>query len=354
MRKFLVNILESLGLKVPITLGFDVLKLSLGFGVFSVARTTPAYSYQSLVRIFCATRGHSNDFFSRWISLFRRPVAIKTGPGIVGSLDESGLDKITEKMNSLGFHVFEKKLTPEFCDRIVEFSCRTTSVVLADVFDPNSKEPPRVAQYDPKKLVGTRYDYRTQDLLNSPDIQKLLGDPDLLRVAQAYLGSLPILDIIGLWWNTTYSDQPNKNAAQYFHFDMDRIKWLKFFFYFTDVGPENGPHVFVMGSHRTNKIPKALLKQGYARLTDEEVAQYYPSSKFVEFTGSRGTVLAEDTRGLHKGKNLQSGARLILSVQFSNSLFGANVGHGHFDKIYDPQLKKQIDAYPGIYRHFLK
>jgi hypothetical protein len=90
----------------------------------------------------------------------------------------------------------------------------------------------------------------------------------------------------------------------------------------TDVGPENGPHKFIAGSHRTGGIPGELLKKGYARLTDEEVAPHYRPADFIEFTAPRGTIIAEDTRGLHKGQHVNSGHRLMLQIQFSNSLFG--------------------------------
>ena len=44
----------------------------------------------------------------------------------------------------------------------------------------------------------------------------------------------------------------------------------------------------------------------------------------VEITGKTGTMLAVDTRGLHKGKPLEARDRLIFQVQFADSLFGQN------------------------------
>ena len=41
--------------------------------------------------------------------------------------------------------------------------------------------------------------------------------------------SAPVFDFIAMWWHTQ-SNTPDKEAAQYFHFDMDRLRWIKFFF----------------------------------------------------------------------------------------------------------------------------
>src|SRR6185503_13469174 len=126
-------------------------------------------------------------------------------------------------------------------------------------------------------------------------------------------------------------------AGQLYHFDMDRIKWLKFFIYLTDVEAANGPHCFVRGSHRTHGIPSSLLSKGYARIRDAEVFQYYARETEVRFVAPRGTVIAEDTRGLHKGMEVLSGDRLMLQLQLSNSLFGAPYAPSSFRRM-TPEL----------------
>ena len=175
----------------------------------------------------------------------------------------------------------------------------------------------------------------------------------LIRIAQTYLGAEPIADVMGLWWHTAFSDKPDSEAAQFFHFDMDRIKWIKFFICLTDVAPENGPHFFIEGSHRTKDIPNDLLSRGYVRLTDEEVARHYPAKDFVEFTAPRGTIIAEDTRGLHKGQHVRCGHRLMLQIQFSNCLFGPPYPRISFSRIVDPALADAVRCHPRIFSAFL-
>ena len=211
----------------------------------------------------------------------------------------------------------------------------------------------RVYRFDRLAPHGIRYDIAPADLLADPDVQALLCDPSILNIAQAYLKSQPMADVLSMWWHTAYSDKPSEAAAQFYHFDMDRIKWLKFFIYLTDVGQDNGPHSFVAGSHRTGGIPQTLLSKGYARLTDNEVRRHYSNDAIVEFTGAKGTVIVEDTRGLHKGKHVATGDRLILQLQFSNSLFGGFYPKSVFPSAIVPDLEKAIADNRDIYRNFL-
>ena len=86
---------------------------------------------------------------------------------------------------------------------------------------------------------------------------------------------------------------------------MDRIKFLKFFFYLTDVGPEKRARTHTCRDSHNRK--PAGLTQGRTNLSDEEMFKYYAKDQIVEITGSRGTIFAVDTRGFHKGKPPFSG-----------------------------------------------
>jgi hypothetical protein len=123
---------------------------------------------------------------------------------------------------------------------------------------------------------GVRYDLPMGEVIASPEVQALLCDWSILSVAQSYLRARPIADVMAFWWTTAFNAQPSPAAAQYFHFDMDRIKWLKFFIYLTDVGPDAGPHAFIAGSHRTGGTPQSLLDRGYVRLPDGDVRACFP------------------------------------------------------------------------------
>jgi hypothetical protein len=121
----------------------------------------------------------------------------------------------------------------------------------------------------------------------------------------------------------------------------------------TDVGPDDGPHSFIEGSHRSGGIPQSMLRRGYVRLSDEEVLGHYGAARQVEFSAPRGTVIVEDTRGLHKGKAVSGRSRLILQLQFSNSLFGASYPKATLTRVADPQFARMIETFGDVYAQYL-
>ena len=312
---------------------------------------TPTAGHEALIRLFCASGGRSNDVMSRllsWRSL-SQPLA---GPSVLGDIDQHEVSRITKALDDCGYYVFPQKLPADLCDRLLQYGLHHSCEVRDEVPDAKAVQT-RTFASDRGKPVGVRYDFAAADLLANQDVQLLLCDPSLVAISQAYLRTTPIADVLGMWWHTAYSDKPSEAAAQLYHFDMDRIKWLKFFIYLTDVGPDNGPHSFVAGSHGADGIPRALLSKGYARLTDEEVRKHYRTEDIVEFADVQGTVIVEDTRGLHKGKHVAAGDRLMLQLQFSNSLFGAFYPRAMFPAETIPQLKEAIAGNRSVYKSFL-
>ncbi len=312
--------LKRSGLLDPIKIALNSLQLIYGILVYRLSRKTPPVAYQALVGLYCLTQGKSNDFLSSAISWLSPPS--KTGPamGVLGDLDELKLSEITKEIEQKGYYVFPIRLSQDLCDGLLRIGSEEKMMV-------RGMEKKAHQVYSPTAPQGVRYDFNPEDLLKFPLVQEFLADQSLLALAKSYLKTDPVIDIVDMWWHTSFSKNPDKDAAQFYHFDMDRIKWLKFFFYVTDVNPESGPHCFVAESHRTGGTPKSLLQKGYARLTDEEVLSVFPESSIIEFNGIRGTIIAEDTRGLHKGKHVVKGDRLIFQLEYTNSLFG-----GRYDR----------------------
>jgi ectoine hydroxylase-related dioxygenase (phytanoyl-CoA dioxygenase family) len=197
------------------------------------------------------------------------------------------------------------------------------------------------------KIESPRYQYTQEDLLSSQAVTQLVFDKSLLVIAQAYLKSRPVMDMVTMWWSFPFHGKGQSGAAQQYHFDMDRIKFLKFFFYLTDVHSDNGPHCYVAGSHKDK--PKAVFRDG--RISDAEIKKHYSDNRFLEFNGPAGTILAVDTSGFHKGKVLTEGRRLLLQIEFANSLFGQN-----YKKITlpNPKVKLKVDSFNRIYDRIFK
>lgn len=203
--------------------------------------------------------------------------------------------------------------------------------------------------FDRLKPKTVRFDVDSQKLLQNNLIQEFICDPTILSIAQDYLGSAPVFDFIAMWWHTK-SNTPDKEAAQYFHFDMDRLRWIKFFFYVTDVTAESGPHMFVPESHRDFGLPFKLRKKGFTRLTDDEVASVFPVNTWTTFTGSAGSMIVEDTRGLHKGKHVHEGDRLVFQIQFSTSIFGYRpTPYTIKSENLSSALKSSLERHPSVY-----
>lgn len=325
-----------------------VVRLAVGLLVFAVSGKTPPFAYQAMISLFCLTRGHSNDLISSVVAIFRRPYQFGgEANGVLGNMAGHGRDSVVADLRTNGYHVFDARLPDALCDRLLAYA--TSHPCVSRPMRGQGREKAQRVVYPRSKPQAVRYDFTSQDLLDNPDIQRLLADLSFASVAQAYLGARPSVDVLSMWWHTAYSDKPDEDAAQYYHFDMDRPKWLKFFIYLTDVNTDTGPHTFVAGSHRTGGIADAMLHQGYARLTDEEVEQHYGRQRVVEFGAPRGTIIAEDTRGLHKGKHVQRGDRLILQIQFSNYMFGAYYPKAVFGPNIDAELRKQTARFPALY-----
>lgn len=325
----------------------DIPLVVWGFVVYFFKKTTPPKAYQALINLFCLTGGYSNKVFSKTVALIHKPYKIKHCEGVLGHLNDESLQNINKQLNDKGYYIFENTLSETDTQALLDFAYQTPTTIRGD-----SIQSAENVLYDPAHPKATRYDFSQQDLIDHPIIQKLITDLSLLEVAQTYLKSKPVLDVIGMWWHTAYQKTPDSASAQLFHFDMDRLKWLKFFIYLTDVSIENGPHVFVEGSHKNKGIPNQFRAKGYARLSDESVFSFYGKRKIKYHVAPRGTIIAEDTRGLHKGQHVIKGDRLVLQIQFSNHLFGAYYPKIKFHNLSD-DLKHSVQQYPRTYMNYL-
>jgi len=313
---------------------------------------TDPWAHQSLIQLFCATGGRFNDWASALIRAQSRPLELPSSVGLLGELRGAVLKTHTETLRRNGYVVFPKAVPDPVCDRLMHFARETPASVRRMDHEP-AGQPPRRAVFDPDQPLAVRYDYPVEALLNNPDVQAMLSDPSLLALAQSYLGSRPRADVLSMWWHTNFHDRPDSEAAQFYHFDLDRIKWFKVFVYLTDVGVDNGPHSFIEGSHRTGGIPQWMLRRGYVRLSDDEVLGHYGAEREVVFSAPRGTVIVEDTRGLHKGNPVRGAPRLVLQLQFSNSLFGAAYAKSRLGKASSPGLQRLLRDAPDVYANYL-
>jgi hypothetical protein len=143
----------------------------------------------------------------------------------------------------------------------------------------------------------------------APHLFALANRPDILETVARYLGCRPTLGYMTAWWS--YRTFVGPQHAENFHRDVDDWKFLKLFAYLTDVGPENGPHVYVGGS-----AASPLLRE-VRRYEDAEVRGAFGAQNVLTIGGKAGEGFLEDTFGFHKGQPVADGVRLMFSVTYS-------------------------------------
>jgi hypothetical protein len=230
-------------------------------------------------------------------------------------------NKVLNDLNRNGYSIVKNVIEKKTIEKI-KFSLK--NIKGAYTSDEFALEDNKNEFYDYENPKGVKFVYNGNDLLANLDIQNLAFDKFFINIAKDYLKCVPILDIVGAWWSAP-SDKPDHNAAQLWHFDMDRPRWLKVFIYLTDCNELNGPHEFIEGSHRVNGIPKNIRTRGYVRLDDKEILRHYKNTNIKKFTAKEGDLLIEDTIGLHRGKQLFEGRRLLLNFQYSSCCFGSTL-----------------------------
>lgn len=141
-------------------------------------------------------------------------------------------------------------------------------------------------------------------------------NPELLEIVESYMGLRPYLQEAYLRRNFPAS---YKVMNHFWHRDTNHPDYLlKVFFFFTDCNVENGPHEYVLGSVQDRTL------DGRPYYSDSEIDSLYPpnSEKRVKSVVKAGTVVIEDTRGLHRAVIPEVGYRdLGFAVFLPKSFF---------------------------------
>ncbi|WP_369299250.1 phytanoyl-CoA dioxygenase family protein [Limnospira fusiformis] len=282
-------------------------------------------SYFYMRQLYVSTKGDFNREVSELYSLFKpKKVSFPRFSGLLVDPQSSNSYRLIqeglENLERDGIHKFAKQLAPKTLVSIRD------AVFKIPVFDEVVGKP-----ILPQDLIARRsykkptYRINIQELLKCPDIQELVLDESLLFLAQEQLGCNPVLCTVSAWFSFPLTDcelavreRSLSDAAQKFHFDMDRLRFVNIFIYLNDVTLDNGPFVYVKGSHHT-KPPN--LRDG--RYEDSEISAFYSNQDIVEVTGPAGSIFVTDNFGFHKGKPLNSGFRCVFQLVYSVSLFGA-------------------------------
>jgi hypothetical protein len=147
------------------------------------------------------------------------------------------------------------------------------------------------------------------DVITAPHLLKLANRPELLAIAEEFLGCKPTIGYMAAWWS--FATNEPALAAEKFHRDVDDWRFLKLFVYLTDVGDKQGPHIYVQASADTEQL------LDIRRYEDAEVISAFGNNAILTNTGNAGEAFFENTFGIHKGQPVEAGRRLLFQVVYS-------------------------------------
>ena len=320
----------------------ELAAMAPGWAYYLATGKTPVRTYEGMRRLSYMTDGRFNDAVHAVVRRLRPPVALDSTRGVLGDMEGARLDHVLRALDEDGLYVFEERLAESDVKEIVDFSLRTPGTPRGE----NAVREPVL--FDASQQRSPILDFSPTDLLTCAPLCRLVADRSVLALAQAFLRSSVVIDPPAMWWSTPGSGEPSSAAAQLFHVDRDRLRFLNFSFLLTDVDAHTGPHCYVRKSQR-NK-PQALHRDG--RYSDEEIASHYPD-QIVEISGAQGTIFVTDNRAFHKGKNLQKGARLLFQMVFASSSFGQTYERVRVPADVNPDLRDAIGRFPFTYSRFI-
>jgi hypothetical protein len=162
---------------------------------------------------------------------------------------------------------------------------------------------------DARSTGVQRARFRVADILTCPQLVRLINDTVALAVAGAALGCRPTVALLGLTWS--HASPGRLPDVQHFHRDVESPRFVKVFTYLTDVGPDDGPHRYLAGSHRGAGRLRLRPYDGDA------LARQLGDGALRTITGPAGTRFIEDTWGVHQGEPVRRGPRLMLDVMYA-------------------------------------
>lgn len=171
--------------------------------------------------------------------------------------------------------------------------------------------------------------YKTNHLLHNPFLLKLMTKPEIVSLVQEYLGCLPMISGLNIWWNKFTGVDFH---TQKVHRDYDDFKFITMFVYLTDVNTKNGPHVYYPKTHNGEEA----------------------TSGPVEITAKAGTAIFGDTYALHYGKPLEEGERLMLWTRFSLHQNNNFFRDGSEEYVQEPSVFFDVIDDNDTNRHLLR
>ena len=149
---------------------------------------------------------------------------------------------------------------------------------------------------------------------------KFVSNESLLKIISEYLGSVPLLTHISLWYSP--NSKSHDGSSQIYHLDHEDYKQVKGFLYVYDVDDYTGP-LNIININQSNSIQKKInyrLNKTGKRVSDETIKIL--KDKNIEINemvmnGKSGDLVLVDTSNcFHFGSRMASKPRFVLAFQY--------------------------------------
>lgn len=188
-----------------------------------------------------------------------------------------------------------------------------------------------------------------EDFARYPELLALGLDRRVLAAASAYLGTLPVLRTVQVFWTPAPKDD-QLQGSQFYHFDHDEYREVKMFFYLHEVDDARGPFTFLPGSVSRAVAERAAPIKG-KRYADEEVYRFCDPGDAIQIKGPAGTGGIVDTANcLHFGGRVRDEGRLMVQLQYlrpnSNVIAYGRINMGEIQGLDLDALGRMIVSVP--------
>lgn len=160
------------------------------------------------------------------------------------------------------------------------------------------------------KEMNSHFAVVDQPLLHCPTAVELAFSDIVQNISSEYFQCTPSVGTFNL--RRSYVNQSGPIKHQIFHSDPNSIKFIKFFFYLNDVGPDDGPFSIVRGS--LNKKFNGWLSK--YRWSEEEMKAIYGEDSIAYATGKLGDLFIANTTAFHRGVPPINNDRTMLTLNY--------------------------------------
>jgi hypothetical protein len=153
----------------------------------------------------------------------------------------------------------------------------------------------------------------------TPDnvFMKFALDQSLLKTIGKYIGMLPVIENIMIWYSPNEKDI--EGSSQYYHLDGQDVRTMQVFIFLDDIDKDCGPFTFVdaSASEKIANFTKYKKSGDIKRFDDEMVENMIQPNESHVLTGKKGEVYICDTdRCFHYGSRMAKKPRQMIVFQY--------------------------------------